>query len=182
MQINYKKGLKLVTLLLTSLLIAFASAETFSELYMRSTPIEIEGAGVYFSNGANTTGIGTIFYGGTEVNFTGMKVQKSQKKIYSEAVNITNNAGVAKNITLVVTSTSGNLTAFSNVTISIIDETGALKGSQIYLAPSGSNTTTTGKIVMGDTKVWAVKWEISAIPSADTGTTLGVFTKLTVED
>jgi len=181
MKINYKKMLKLITLLLSSLLIAFVSAETFSELYMRSTPITITGAGVYFSNGDDTSGIGTIFYDGTEVNFTGMSVQKGQMRTYAEAVNITNNAGVDKNITLTVTSTSGNLTAFYNVTIGIIDETGALKGSQIYLS-SGSNTTTTGKIVMGNTKVWAVKWEISAITSAETGTTLGVFTKLIVED
>jgi hypothetical protein len=181
MNVNYKKGLKLATLLLTSLLIAFASAETFSELYMNSSPITITGPGLYFSNGDNTTSIGTIFYGGTEVNFTGMSVEKGMTSTYEEAVNITNNAGSSKNITVTVTSTSGNLTAFSYVTITIIDETGAQKGSQIYLSSTVSNTTT-GKIVIGNTKVWAVKWEISAIPSADAGTTLAVYTKLTVED
>jgi hypothetical protein len=181
MQINHKKGLKLVTLLLTSLLIAFASAETFSEIYMNSSPITITGPGLYFSDGDNTTSLGTIFYGGTEVNFTGMSVEKGETSTYEEAVNITNNAGSSKNITITVTSTSGNLTAFNYVTITIIDETGNPKGNQIYLSPTVSNTTT-GKIVIDNGKVWAVKWEIRAIASADAGTLLGVFTKLTVED
>jgi len=181
MNINYKKSLKLITLLLSSLLIAFVSAQTFSELYMRATPITVSSADVVFTGGGDTATIGQIYYGGTEVNFTGMQVKQGETQTYQEAVNITNNASLAKNITLTVISTSGNLTAFNYVNVSVIDENGDLKGQSIYIS-TGSNTTTTGKIAMDNGKEWAVRWEISAATHAEAGTELYVTIKLTVED
>jgi len=181
MNVNYKKTLKFVTLLIISLIISLASVAAYSELYMRATPITIVATDLYFTNGANTTDIGNILYGGTEVNFTGMQVKKGEKQTYQEAVNITNQAGSTKKITLDVDSTSGNLSAFNYVNVSIIDESGTLKGQSIYLS-SGSNTTTTTQIPMDTAKQWAVRWEISAKTSAAVGTKLYVTLKLTVED
>jgi hypothetical protein len=182
MKTNIKKSLKLITLMISALLISFASAQTFSELYMRATPITVTSAKVYFVAGANTSSIGEIFYGGTEVNFTGMQVKQGETQIYQEAVNITNQAGSTKTITLTVQSTSGNLSAFNYVNVSIIDENGALKGN-IYLTPSSTpgNTTST-QISMDQGKTWAVRWEISAATYAEPNTKLYVTIKLTVED
>ena len=101
---NYKKPLKFLILLLTSLLISFVSAQSYSELFMHGTPITIGSAGVQFVSGANTTVMGggdAINAAGTEVTFdTIANIEPGETRTYDQAVNISNTAGSTKTLNM----------------------------------------------------------------------------------
>ncbi|MDH7478216.1 MAG: hypothetical protein QHH17_07540, partial [Candidatus Bathyarchaeota archaeon] len=71
MKINYKKSLKLATLLITAIIIATVSADVFEQMFMKST-ITVEGVEVKYTTGNDTAAAGgTINDPGTEVTFKG---------------------------------------------------------------------------------------------------------------
>jgi len=183
MKVEYKKILKLVTLLITSLLIGFVSAGTYSQLYMNATPITVGAAQLKFTLGANTTGIGSINSEGTVVTFTGMTVDISQTQTYEQAVNITNQASTAKTINLTLSSLTGQFSAnFDYINITIFDASGSKQGSSIYISSTSGNVTETGGISMpGGNTVWTVQWIIKASSGASSGATINVALIMKVE-
>jgi hypothetical protein len=184
MKAEYRKALKIMVLLLTSMLISFVSAATYSELYMKATPITISGAQLKFTLGANTTDIGTINSAGTEVTFTGMTVNVSETKTYEQAVNITNYGSGTKTINLTLSSLTGPFSAnFEFINITILDENEDQQGNMIRITPyAGQNVTSTGNIQMpGGNTEWTVKWVIKAKTDASEGAEVNVILILRVE-
>ncbi|UCG37180.1 MAG: hypothetical protein JSV64_02590, partial [Candidatus Bathyarchaeota archaeon] len=100
MKLDNRKILKFAVLLISTILIGFVSAATYSELFMYGTPISIGTASVTFTSGANTTAMGggdAINSQGTEVTFdTIAALEPGEIRTYEEAVNITNGAGSTK--------------------------------------------------------------------------------------
>jgi hypothetical protein len=178
MNINYKKSMKLVVLLITSLLIGFASAASYTELFMYGTPITIGTAGVKFTNGANTTTISTsgITPAATEVTFDNIAaIEPGEIRTYEQVVNITNGSGSTKALNVSLYSLTGNLSAnFDYLNITVIDGTGAALGSNITILGSGSNTTSTGSLTMTANEVWSVRWDIKARSDANNGESISV--------
>ena len=182
MKLNYKKTLKLLTLLLTSILISFVSAATYSELYMKATPITIGAADLKFVNGANTTSIGSVNAAGTEAVFDGMSVDPGQTITYEQAVNITNGAGSTKTLNMSLYSITGNFsTNFDYINVTIIAANGTSLGSNIEIVSSGPNVTSTGNIQMADGELWTVRWIITAKTTATEGQSTSVTLKVKVE-
>ena len=181
MNINYKKSLKLITLLISALLIASVSATVYTTIYMKATPIGIAASEVKFTGGDDTSSAGgDINPTGTEVVFDLMSVAPNATKTYTEAVNITN-SGSQHKITLEVDSVTGNLTGFEFINITIYDETGAKQGDSIRISPTLSNVTTTTQLTI-DAKTWSVEWIIASIDSgAQEGTSANVALKMNVE-
>jgi hypothetical protein len=187
MNAKYKKTLKIVTLIITSLIIATVSAASYSELFMYGTDITIGSAGVIFTAGSDTsevTGGTGIVSPYTTVTFDNMtNIQPGETRTYSEAVNITNSAGVTKDVSIDL---DGSLSgAFSDnfdyIYISMVNGTGTTQGTQIQLLPTGSNVTSTGSVSMSDGEVWSVSWIIKAKIDATDGQAVSLTLKVTVQ-
>jgi len=187
MKPNYKKSLKLITLLITSLLISFVSAQSYSELFMHGTPITIGIAGVKvkFTEGANTTTISTagINSAGTEVTFNNIPaIAPGETRTYEQAVNITNNAGVTKTINVSLYSLTGPFSAnFEYINITMFDVSNAQKGTIIRIVSSGSNVTQTTGTPIANNEVWRIRWIIKAKTTATDGQLISVTFKVKVE-
>jgi hypothetical protein len=187
MNAKYKKTLKIVTLLISAIIIGTVSAASYSELFMYGTNITIGSASVIFTAGSDTsevtggTGILSPYTTVTFDNMTG--IEPGETRTYNEAVNITNSAGVAKNVGIDL---DGSLTGefsdnFDYIYISMIDAANTTKGTQIELVPTGSNVTSTGSVSMSNGEVWAVKWVIKAKIDATDGQTVSLTLKVTVQ-
>ena len=184
MNINYKKSLKLVALLITSLIIATVAADTYSELFMYGSDITIGTAQVVFTDGENTTSISSvgISTAGTAVTFDDIAdIEPGETRTYEQAVNITNNSGDTKTITIALDSLTGQFdTNFDYVNVTMIDAAGNPKGTSIEIVSSGTNVTSTGGQTMTDTEVWAVKWIIKAKTDATNTQSFSITLKVTV--
>jgi len=184
MNAKYKKSLKIVTLLISSIIIATVAADSYSELFMHGSDITIGTASVTFTAGGNTTLLSSagISSAGTEVTFdTIPDIEPGATVTYEEAVNITNNAGASKDITMDLDSITGNFaTNFDYVNITMIAADGSSKGTSIQIVSTGSNVTTTGAQAMTDDEVWAVKWIIKAKTDATPTESFSITLKVTV--
>jgi len=185
MNINHKKSLKFVILLLTSLLIGFASAASYSELFMYGTPITVGSASLTFTDGANTTSISKqgITTAGTAVTFDNiLAIEPGETRTYEQAVNLTNSAGATKTINMSLYSITGDFsTDFDYVNITIIAKNGTALGNNITIVSSGTNVTSTGTLGMANTELWTVKWIIKAKTGAASGQSFNITLKVKVE-
>ena len=183
MKINHKKSLKLITLLISSLLIAMVSATAYTTMYMKGTPITIQASEVKFTTGDDTSSAGgQINPTGTEVTFDSMAVAPNATKTYTEAVNVTNSGSGEHNVTLVTDSVTGNLTGFKYINITIYNEAGVKQGDSIRISPTLSNVTSTSKLTIGTSKEWSIEWVIVSIDSgAQESETVNVIIKMNVE-
>lgn len=107
-----RKEMKLVTLLLTSLLIATASAAVYYSLSMQST-ITTATTSVWFEEGADndTAGV-SLSPDKTVATLTGLKAYPNASYTYTDPVRVRNNGSVAYDIRLTPVSLSGNDTEF----------------------------------------------------------------------
>jgi len=187
MNINYKKTIKLIALLITSLLISFASAQSYSELFMYGTSISIGTAKVIFENGANTTSISSqgVTTAATEVTFdTIPDIEPGQTRTYEQAVNITNGAGATKTINMSLYSITGDFkTDFDYVNVTIIAKNGTALGDSIEIvsSASGTNVTSTGNLGMADLEEWTVRWIIKAKTDATNANSFNITLKVKVD-
>ena len=186
MKMNHKKILKLVTLLATSLLIGYVSAQTYSELFMYATPIAIGQAGVKFVTATNMTNMGgSMNPAGTTVTFSGVTIEPGQTVTYDKAVNITSSASGVKNLTMTRDSITGNYsTNFDYINVTKIAANGTSLGNSIEIvsSASGTNVTTTG-VINGITngETWTVRWIIKTKADATNGESTSVTLKIKVE-
>jgi len=182
MNVNYKKSLKFVTLLISALLIATVSATAYTTMYMKATPITVQASEVKFTDGNDTESAGgTINPTGTEVTFGSMTVAPNATKTYTQAVNITN-SGSEHNVTLLTDSVTGNLTGFKYINITVYNEAGVKQGDSIRISPTLENETSTSKLTIGANKEWSIEWVIVSIDSgAQEGEEVNVIIKMNVE-
>jgi len=107
-----RKEMKLVTLLLTSLLIATASAAVYYSLSMQST-ITTATTSVWFEKGLDNATAGVdLNPQKTVATLTGLKAYPNASYTYTDPVRVRNNGSVAYDIRLTPVSLSGNDTEF----------------------------------------------------------------------
>ena len=109
MKANYKKMLKLATLLISSLLIAIASASVYYTMFIEAT-VGVTGNKVQFWEGADfTTAGGSITDARQKVTFSSMNGMNGSLTTISEPVIINNTDTVnGYNLTLKLDSWTGN--------------------------------------------------------------------------
>lgn len=184
--LNHRKAVKLVTLLITSLLISFASVAAYSEMFMHGSNITIGTATVTFTAGDDTATMGggdAINTQGTEVTFdTIPNIEPGEVRTYNEAVNITNGAGSTKTINISLYSLSGSWSPnFDYINITVIAANGTAVGTTIKIVSSGTNTTSTGDISIPAGEEWAIKWVIKAKTDATNGQAITITFKIEVD-
>ena len=180
--LNNRKIIKFATLLLTSVLISFASVMAYTEMFMTAT-IGIGTADVTFVNGGNTTSIGSINTQGTEVTFSSIpNLEPGEVRTYNEAVNITNGAGSTKTINISLYSLSGSWSQnFDYINVTVIAKNGTAVGNTIKIVSSGSNVTSTGDISIPAGEEWAIQWVIKAKTTATNGQSITIVFKVEVD-
>lgn len=188
MKPNYKKTLKLIALLITSVLISYVSAQTYSELFMYATPVSIGTAKVTFENGTDTVTMGgadAINTPQTAVTFDSIPaIEPGETRTYDQAVNITNGAGSTKTLNMSLHSLTGSFTAnFDYINVTIIAANDTSLGNNIEIVSgSGTNVTSTGNIPMLDGETWTVRWIIKAKTGATETESISITFKVKVED
>ena len=183
---NPRKAIKFILLLLSSLLISFASVAAYTEMFMHGQPITIGTAGVQFVNGGNTTTMGgsdAINAAGTEVTFdTIPSIEPGEIRTYIQAVNITNTSGSTKTINMSLYSLTGPFSAnFEYINVTIIAANGTALGNSIQIVSSGTNVTSTGTLSMLNGETWTVRWIIKAKTTATNGQSINISFKVKVE-
>ena len=173
MKINYKKILKLVTLLVTSLLIATVSAATYN-MFMDAT-VGVTATELSFAENAPdfTTCGGTLSDSDQRVTFSTMNGKPGVEAIYNP-VNIANGAVAAHDIELVLDSWTGAAqTNLYSITVTMYNG-GTPQGNSIVLYPTGEGTsvTTSGTVNIAISGTWQVEWKVywkgTAVPGTDT--------------
>lgn len=167
MEINYKKVLKLATLLISSLLIATVSADVFKTMFMEATPIGVAGANkVEFWVGSDFPTNGTsieITDARQKVKFTGMEGSPGTAANYSDPVKINNTDTAATHqIELKLSSwdAAASLPLYC-INITLFDENNVKMGTTIHLVPGGSGQVeSTGDVTMDNSDVWRTEWII----------------------
>ena len=163
MNINYKKSLKLITLLVTSLLIATVSASVYYTMFIEAT-VGVAGNKVQFWEGSDFDGCnGFISDARQKVTFGKMDGINGSLTTITDPVKINNTDGIkGYNVTLKLDSWTGNSsTVLYYINITMYDESNATKGNTIYLVPGGSGQVeTSGQQTISPSAKWRVQWDI----------------------
>jgi hypothetical protein len=166
---NYKKSLKLITLLISALIIATASATSYN-MFMNST-VGVKSTGMSFvaDDPDYTTCGGAITDNNQKVTFATMDGIAGSEAIYIP-VDIHNADTGDHDIELMLDSWTGaSQTHLYNITVTMYN--GATKeGASIVLKPTseGSSVTTSGTVNIGASETWTVKWTVYWKGSATT--------------
>jgi len=162
MKIEYKKLLKIVVLLITSLLIATVSAATYYTMFMDAT-VGVAGSKVQFWEGADFDDVGgAITDGRQKVSFSSMNGQNGSLTTVSDPVKINNtDSGNSYTVELKLDSWTGTAaTPMYYINITMYD--GSTKmGENIYLVPGGAGQVdTTGNQTLPASTDWRVQWDL----------------------
>jgi hypothetical protein len=116
----FRKEMKIVTLLLTSMLIASASAAVYYSLSMTST-ITTATNDVYFVTGADATTAGTnIFNNNKSATLASLKAYPNMTMSYDDPIRVRNNNGATSfNVRLRPISRSGNAQYFDFINFTL---------------------------------------------------------------
>lgn len=174
MNVNYKKLLKLATLLMSSLLIATVSAATYN-MFMNAA-VGVEATELSFAENTPdfTTCGGTLSDSNQKVTFSTMNGKPGVEAIYTP-VDINNGAVAAHDIELVLDTWDGApQTNLYSITVTMYNG-GTPQGDSIVLYPdseAGTSVTTSGTVNIATSETWTVEWKVywkgTAVPGTDT--------------
>jgi hypothetical protein len=179
----FRKEMKLVTLLLTSLLVASASAAVYYSMVMEGS-VTTAAADIAFVAGGDSTEAGATGYttDGTWVRLASLKAYPNVTLTYDEAINITNQGGSAHTLRLRHGSISPNNTDpvsnFTSITFKLIASDGTQYGGDFTYSTGGDDTWEAPSDMdyqsIGAGEEWAVKVEIVGTSGATTGQTVEI--------
>lgn len=183
MKINYKKTLKMTTLLIMSILIATVSAATYYTMFM-DADVGVAGNKVRFVAGADFGNVsGSITDSSQKVSFGSMDGVNGSLTTITDPVRV-NNTDISNSyaIELYLDSWTGiAATPLYYINVTMYD--GATKkGDSIYLVPGGAGQVdTTGQQTLPANASWSVQWDIYWNGTATGADSVTVNLKLKVE-
>jgi len=165
MEINHKKSLKFITLLITSLLIAVASAQIYNYMYISGSG-EITTTGLRWEQGDDFP------FGGSIVGPTAtlpMTTNEGNPRNYTDCLRLHNlDAAVSHSFNITVTSSpsstlnKANFTKFNLVLFNAAD----VQVAVLDLKTQGSQATS---LTIGQGETWRVLFELVPIADPTTG-------------
>lgn len=175
-----KKPVKFLTLLLTAMLIASASAAVYYSLDMTST-ITTAANDVYFVLGPDNSTAGvTIFNSNKSATLDSLSAYPNMTMTYDDPIKVRNNGGVAHTVRLTPVSLSGNASYF--VFINFTLQTSPL-ASLNYTASGGSWTepSATSFVTVAAGTEYAITVQTKADAAATAGQTANIEIAVDVE-
>ena len=163
MKKNIKRTLKFVTLLMTSLLIGYASAESYKYMYIQSGQVTITTGGLQWVKG--TDGASATITG-TTVTGLSLQVINGTPQLFNHTLYIKNNDATNHTFTIEVTSTSGDTSNFDSIYLKLYDNsTGEFK-AELDLTSLDSEQ----GLSIGGNDIWQVAIDVDPADTAQTGT------------
>lgn len=170
MKPNIKKSLKLLTLLVSSALIATVSASTY--LMFMTANVGVSGANKIFFTPGSDWGTSTMGDGNQTVTLN-LNGQNGTATIISDPVRIYNNDTSAHGINLKLISWDGESQSqlnYINITLYDAITGGTAQGNTIYLVPGEGDVTETTTVNIGSGATWRVEWVVYWKSTATTET------------
>jgi hypothetical protein len=160
MNAKYKKSLKIVTLLITAILIATASAQIYSYMYIHGSAT-ISGSELVWTLGENApTGADITGHTVNDMNFS---VPQNTFKNFTDALEITNNNATSITFGLAADVTGGSTADFTTLDLVVYDSAGTI--DSLYVLTEG---TATG-ISIDASETLYIRFEIDPLTDATTG-------------
>jgi len=172
MKINYKKSLKLMTLITTSLLIAIASAQVYSYMYIKGSGTITTGGLSWQKGDSAPTGASIVGYTVENLN---LSIPQNQFKNFTDCLRIINNDETGHIFSLEVTAVTGNSSKFTTFNLVVYNETGDY--GTLNLKTQGNSIT---GLYIGGSKTMYVRFEV--VPATDQTGSMYFTVKLTYED
>ena len=176
-----KKSLKIITLLISALLIATVSAEVYNYLNF-SADVGVEGLTLNWDDTTIDTGLSANIQG-VLCTLTGLKGPAGGTRTYTTAINLTSTAATTFDIEVVSVTTSGGsgIAVLDSMEVRIYDDTptSALKGTlDVFSGGSAGNTPVTSLSMTGADS-WRLEWDITWSSSATVSDSVLVTLKVT---
>jgi hypothetical protein len=170
-----KKSLKIITLLVSSMLIATASATIYNYLNL-SAGVGVEGLTLAWDNTDLDTGVSATIAGAT-CTLNGLMGPAGGTRTYSNAIKLTSTAATTFDIEVVSVTTTGGagIDNLDSIVVNIYDENGDPQGTPLTVFSGGSagSTPVTGLSMTGAvtwTLEWVITWKTTAVAGTDTVT------------
>lgn len=193
-KIQFKKSLKFLTLLLTAMIIATASASVYFGLTMESTVTTTAAPVVKFVAGndsGSSAANALISTDGTWVSLAGLKAYPNLTLTYEQAVNVSNTDSSAHNIRLShvsISPASGwDVANFTSITFKITNVAGSTVATFAYtVSGSGASSawstpSSTAYQSLSASTEWSIKVEIVTKPSATADVVISIDMTLDVQ-
>jgi len=171
MKLNYKKSLKLITLLISALLIGTASAAIYYSLNISGTVTVA--VTVCFGQGSDWPSGSQMGTGNTSVSLS-LKAYPNTTLTYGQALKVNNTGGGTPSVKLrYISITNGTATVanFTFINIVLLDNLGAQMGYLNHTVSGNYFTlaSSTDYKEMGIGEVWSIRIETKAEPDASAG-------------
>lgn len=169
MKPNIKKSLKLATLLISSLIIAIASASVVNQMYMYATPISVEGLTLKWVLGGDATSAGTSIDAAT-CTMNNMKGPAGQLRTYEDPVRLNNTGATTVTFNITIQELTGSTGQLDLLVVRIYNVT---NDASIQNLTIWDGTTQGGPwtgLQIPPLHEWRFQWEITWKETATAGT------------
>ena len=136
MKLNLKKSLKIVTLLILSLVIAVASSQVYSYMYIKGSA-SITTGGLSWALGVSAPSGATV--NGYTVNNLNFSVPENTFQNFTDSLELTNNDATCHTFDLATTITAGSAADFTTFDMIVYNAAGARLGT-VNIKTAGSAT------------------------------------------
>jgi len=161
MKLNYKKSFKLITLLITSILIAAVSAQVYSYMYIQGSGTITTG-GLAWAKGTTAPG-GSSVQGYTVTNLN-LTITKNNFANFTDCLHLINNDATSHTFSLETTVTSGDTSKFTTFNLAISNST----GQRVTKISIKSQQTASGLTIHGSETLY-VRFEVDPLLDATSG-------------
>ncbi|MBS7616951.1 hypothetical protein KEJ45_07125 [Candidatus Bathyarchaeota archaeon] len=176
MKPNYKKILKLTTLVITSLLIATVSAEVYNNLFLTAS-VGVEGLNLVWDKTGIDSGVLADISGAT-CTLSGLNAPKGGSRTYSKAIGI--NATATTTFGIEVVSVTGDGTSnLDYIFIEIYDGSNNLKGNLTVWNEGAKGNTPVQNLSINANEAWRLEWHIAWKTTAAESDSVTVSLKVT---
>jgi hypothetical protein len=178
MQINYKKSLKFLTLLISAILISSVSAAIYDYMYLNGT-VGVQGMSLAWLSGADGTDSGTTINGVTAA-LTNLKGPPNGTRVYADPVELNNTGASPITFNLTIDTVSGDTPQLISIYVKLYNmNDSSLKGT-LNVWESGAEGSDLTLLQITNNNVWRFQWEITWKATATTSNSVTVNLKLQV--
>jgi hypothetical protein len=165
MNTNYRKSLKIVALLVSSLLIATVTATVYNQLF-QTGHVTATTYGVQWISGTDTVGL-TI--NGATCSMSSLSAPVGGAKNYTDPVRLNNTEASQHTFNLIIVSATGNTTHLSYIYVRLYNSTGSYKDTLTVWAGGSQGSNLSGLQIAGH-DYWKfeydIKWDTSSTSSS----------------
>jgi len=176
MKTNYKKIIKLSTLLVTSMLIATVSAAIYDSLFL-SAGVGVEGLYLVWDATDIDSGLSANIQG-AYCTLSGLKAPQGGNRTYSKAIGLNNTGGTSTTFDIGVVDVTGDGTGDLNYIFIEIYDGSTLKGN-LTVWEDGQKGTNVQDLSIDANDTWRLQWTIAWKATADTNDDVTVSLKVT---